>query len=105
MEVCKAAETGWRAEKGAKQGKRQPKTSRYVFIWRLSVIFESYFDQAPTTTRDGPWCSFLAAVFSRREGELSNSGAYDLWRNAQKMRNGRKLIGRKPLRTKMRLQT
>jgi hypothetical protein len=66
-----------------KQSKKIDQT-RYGFIASTAEVYEGIFGRPPTSTRDGPWCGFLAAVLTCVEGnELLTDSAYDLWRKVK----------------------
>ena len=64
--------------------KRQVKRAddvRYLLIAGLASTYEAIFGVAPTATRTGPWCSFLAAVLTCCEDrEMNIDSAYRIWR-------------------------
>jgi len=70
-----------------KQGKltKLPDYARYELILELVPIFELFFHQAATITREGACCTFLAAVLTRCEGkQIDPAGAWAAWRKARR---------------------
>jgi hypothetical protein len=81
---CAEAQIEIQSELYTKELPRRPDLLRYRFILNLAEIYQRLIGQPPTTTRDGPWCSFLALVLSRcGSRKISNNGAYDAWRKAR----------------------
>ena len=91
-------ETKQRKRRDHKSRRRQPDLERYFLVTQLADVYHRTFAKCPKGSRDGPWCTFLAEVLSRCEGQpLGNEGAQSLWLLARAAAVERGWIGRDAL--------
>lgn len=59
---------------------------RLRFVAALAKLYYEVFDEIPAATRDGRWCTFLAAVLSEcQHRRVTSDNAHELWLEAKKI--------------------
>jgi hypothetical protein len=84
-----AAENERRQQKrfNTKSGPRRTDDARLGLVTVVAAIFQHFLKMRPTTSQEGKWVKFLAALLSKLEGKpLSIEGAKSVWLDARRWR-------------------